>query len=259
MKLHPRVSLYQRELCIKYGHGWEYEDKLIDISDVQYDKMFPLSKVIMGARMFPYTVNDNGERVYFECDNKPVVNKKNIYLLLGPSGSGKSTLAEHLKEIGIPEVKSHTTRSIRPGEVPADQGGTYHFVTEEEFKKIEMIEETNYNGNLYGTSKQEADLWVNSSSKCFAIVDAHGVEQFRAIYGDLCKVIYIYLPLLELIERMKARGDSREDISKRVVHALLTGEMENFDIADYVIVNRDLAESKRQLRFAVGLSQIDDW
>lgn len=39
-----------------------------------------------------------------------------IYLLLGPSGSGKSTLGRYLESLGVPEIKSHSTRPMRSGE-----------------------------------------------------------------------------------------------------------------------------------------------
>ena len=183
-----------------------------------------------------------------------------IYLLLGPSGSGKSTLAEHLKQHGIPEIKSHTTRSIRPGEVPADQGGTYHFVTKEEFRTIEFIEKTQYNGNWYGTSKQEADKWVNTYPKCFAIVDSHGAEQFKAIYGEeLVRVIYVHVSPQMAAERMRTRGDDEDAIVDRIRHGFRNGEFDNYEIADHLIRNRNLDESKRQLRLITGCPQIGDW
>lgn len=71
------------------------------------------------------------------------------------------------------------------------------------------------------------------------------------VNGDICKVIYIYLNQSELYSRMKDRGDKYESIYDRLTHAHETGEFENIDIADYCIVNRDLAMSKRLLEVIV--------
>lgn len=174
---------------------------------------------------------------------------KTIYLLIGPSGSGKTTLAQYLKELGIPELVSHTTRLMRPGEI---QGKTYYFVKFEDFEQIEMIEQTVYNHNLYGTSKQEVERVLSFNGSAYAIVDRAGTEQFKALYGDSVKVIYIYVPVKLAVERMRARGDSEDNIADRIRHAFRSGEFDNLGIADYCIVNKDLALSKRQLKAIVG-------
>jgi len=144
-----------------------------------------------------------------------------IYLLIGPSGSGKTTLAQCLKELGIPELQ------------------------------IEMIEQMTYNLNLYGTSKQEVERVLSSSGSAFAIVDKHGVEQYKAIYGDLVKAIYVWVPVELAAERMRQRGDDDDSIADRIRHAFRSGEFDNLDLADFVIVNKDLDASVRQLEAIV--------
>lgn len=51
--------------------SWEYEDRLPDdetpgggLTDDQFGRMFRLSRVIDGARMYPYLVDQYGERAY---------------------------------------------------------------------------------------------------------------------------------------------------------------------------------------------------
>ncbi len=180
----------------------------------------------------------------FDLQMKFAVGEKKIYLLVGPSGSGKTTLAQYFKELGIPELISHTTRLIRPGEL---QGETYYFVKHEDFAQIETVESTEYNFNLYGTSRAEVERVLSSNGSALAIVDKAGVEQFRALYSDLVKVIYIYVPVKLAVERMRARGDSEDDIADRIRHAFRSGEFDNLEIADYCIVNKELDASLRQL------------
>jgi guanylate kinase len=172
-----------------------------------------------------------------------------IYLLLGPSGSGKTTLSQCLKETGIPELISHSTRPMRKGE---SEGSPYYFVTREQFEQVEMIEGTEYNGNLYGTSVSEVERVLSSSTCAFTIVDKHGAEQFKSLYGsEQVKIIYVYVPVKLAVERMRARGDSEDDIADRIRHAFRSGEFDNLEIADCCIVNKDLDASLRQLKAIV--------
>lgn len=168
-----------------------------------------------------------------------------IYLLLGPSGSGKSTLGSCLRDMGMPELISHSTRPMREGE---SEGNPYHFVTREQFEQIPMIEFTEYAGNLYGTSKAEVERVIARGSSAFVIVDRHGVDAFSDLYRELVRVIYVYVPVSVLWQRMADRGDSLELINERIKHAVVTGETNNFDIADFCIINRDLDASIRQLK-----------
>lgn len=167
-----------------------------------------------------------------------------IYLLLGASGSGKTTLASCLRDLGIPELISTTTRPPRKGESEANP---YYFVTKEQFEQIPMVEHTEYASNLYGTSQSEVSRVLSSGGSAFVIVDKNGVEAFKEIYGELCKVIYVYASPETVLDRMIERGDKLKDACDRVDHAERTGEFNNIDLADYCIINKDLDVAVRQL------------
>lgn len=43
---------------------WENEDELPHLLSFQYDLMFPLSRIIDGVRMFPYIIDEHGNKTY---------------------------------------------------------------------------------------------------------------------------------------------------------------------------------------------------
>lgn len=201
----------------------------IDAFRAYYDAVLALGQEILD---FPY----------------PYKIRKGIYLLLGASGSGKTTLSQQLKDMGIPELISHSTRPMRDGE---SEENPYYFVAKQEFDSIDFVETTQYANNWYGTSKSEVDRVLSSGGSAFAIVDRHGVEEFKSIYGESVKVVFVYVSPDKVFDRMLVRGDKLSDVHQRVTHAERTGEYNNLDIADYCIINNDLDDALRQLRAIV--------
>src|SRR3989338_4539799 len=94
-----------------------------------------------------------------------IANKNNIFVVSGPSGAGEDSIIKGLeKYFPIERIITTSTREMRPGE---SQGNPYHFIGKEEFKKrkdqgdfIEWAEQ--YNGNLYGVTRQEIERVKNS-------------------------------------------------------------------------------------------------
>ena len=167
--------------------------------------------------------------------------KKTIYIFLGASGSGKTTAGIYVKEnLNIPELISHTTRKPREGEI---DGYTYYYITREEFPLIEKVESSNYSGeDLYCLSKQEAEEKLSKYDKVFIIADIDGVKQIKDYYEDNSqvdvKVVYFDITLDLIEERMRKRGDSDEDIKKRLNKAIESKELENGKYADYVLSHK---------------------
>ena len=135
-----------------------------------------------------------------------------IYIIIGPSGSGKTLVGEYLKEKGIRELISHTTREPRPGEV---NGEAYHFVDEPAFHKILKVEENFYAGNFYGVSLEEVHK-KSREGDVFAVTDINGAKAFKEKYEDSVRIIYVESSPRKLRERMKRRGDSRQSIRRRI-------------------------------------------
>lgn len=181
--------------------------------------------------------------------------KKVLYCLLGASGSGKTTLAKHLKEIGMSELVSHTTRAPRKKDNEV-HGVHYYFVTDEEFDKIEKIEESPYSGkHRYCISAEEMNSKFKKSDRLFVIVDLCGAKQVKENCKNRnvdVKIIYIKTDLNTMKVRMETRGDKLEDIQERLSYAKESNELENGQFADYVVDNRgDLESSIAQLEYVV--------
>ena len=169
-----------------------------------------------------------------------------IIIINGPSGSGKTTLGDYFKELGLKEIVSTTTRAPREGEV---DGESYHFVSQEEFLKSHRIEESFYSGNYYGVTKEEVEEKVKDGQSAFASLDINGVKSFKKIFGEEVMVIYIKVPPTTLKKRMSKRGDTVDNIRKRLEFHKTTREDLNDQYADHIIYNHDsITKLKKQGR-----------
>lgn len=163
-----------------------------------------------------------------------------IYIVMGPSGSGKTLVGEYLKEKGMKELVSHTTRLPRTGEV---QGVSYHFVDEITFQQTKKVEASAYAGNWYGVSEKEVEDKTKLGD-VFAVIEIHGALAFKKLYGEKVKIFYIASSPRDLRKRMAHRGDTKESIRKRMVIYRKNGEAFQDRHADAVLMNKS---SKKRL------------
>lgn len=169
---------------------------------------------------------------------------KKIITITGPSGSGKTTIANMLKNEGIPELVSHTTRAIRTGEV-ADSA--YHFVSADDFSRTEMIESSEYAGNQYGLSKKEVDEKLSKHDVVVFVTDIHGMRQVKTQYPAITKTVFLEVTMDEMEERMRNRGDSESNIEFRLKNAINNLELENGQCCDFIVRNNILANAVETL------------
>lgn len=178
-------------------------------------------------------------------------------VLSGPSGAGKSTLLKKLMKdydsvFGF--SVSHTTRNPRPGE---EDGRDYHYVTREEMQagidNGEFIENAEFSGNMYGTSKAAVQAVQAKNLICILDIDMQGVRNIKRT--DLNPIyISIQPPSMEILEkRLRDRKtESEESLQKRLRAAKVEMEFSKEpDVFDVIIVNDVLEESYGQLRNAL--------
>ncbi|KAM8887626.1 guanylate kinase 1b isoform 1-T1 [Synchiropus picturatus] len=205
----------------------------------------------------------------------------------GKSTLMKRLMKEHEGIFGF--SVSHTTRNPRPGEedgkglnkLPLLLGATllpvadvfssedletsisnqsettdkdYHFTTREAMQDAieqgEFIENAEFSGNLYGTSKSAIEDVQAKNLICILDVDIQGVRRIKET--DLNPIyISIQPPSMEILEkRLRDRQtETEESLQKRLEAARIDMELSNEPgVFDVVIINDDLERAYEELK-----------
>jgi len=173
-----------------------------------------------------------------------------VLIVSGPSGSGKSTLVKKLLELpGTMLSISATTRPPRAGE---KDGQWYHFVAEEEFRRMagrgEFLEYACVFGkHSYGTPKKWLDEARARKKDLVLEIDVQGAEQVRKKMPESVAIFIVPPSRQELEKRIRARGQDNEDeIARRLERARL--EMEHYVDYDYVVINENVEQAGDAVR-----------
>jgi len=177
-----------------------------------------------------------------------------LFVFSAPSGAGKSSLAKALLELepSLATSVSHTTRAPRPGE---EDGVHYHFVSQEQFRKMvdndEFLEYATVFDNSYGTSQQAVQSLLEQDKNVILDIDWQGARAIKAKM-DRVKTVFILPPSLEELEnRLNSRGqDSAEVIARRMRDA--QSEMSHYHEFDYLVVNDEFDQAVADLRAIVS-------
>ena len=165
-----------------------------------------------------------------------------------PSGSGKTTIVKHLVS-KMPNLGFSISACTRDKRGRSEENGKdYYFLTAEAFKnKIDedaFIEwEEVYEGNFYGTLKEEIQRIWDSGKHVIFDVDVKGGLNLKKYFGDKALAIFVKVPSLEVLkQRLNDRGtESEESLSRRLYKAKFEMGFENqFDVT---IVNDDKEKS----------------
>ena len=167
--------------------------------------------------------------------------------LLGP---GKTSLVRRLlAEVDKLVVSvSHTTRTIRPGEVHSKD---YHYVTPEEFQALldsnALLENASVFDNYYGTSKAAVENNLSSGLDVILEIDWQGAQQIKSLLPDSIS-IFILPPSAEILEkRLQNRGqDDISVIARRMRDAVK--EMSHYAEFDYIVVNDVFEQALLELK-----------
>lgn len=185
--------------------------------------------------------------------------QEEIVVFYGPSGCGKSTLIEYCRSIGMPVAVNYTTRDLRVKDNEVD-GVHYHFVSEEVFLQTDLVEKNAYpseNGlKWYGIGREEIRSKFEQNHQIIVIAEINGIKALKEAFPGQVRAIFVTVPLDEMEKRMRHRGDSELNIQVRIKNAIERKEHEQAYMADHVIENWDLEESKVKVREILGLTKV---
>ena len=176
--------------------------------------------------------------------------KGNLIVISAPSGSGKSSLASGLfREIeGLVFSVSHTTRQPRKGE---KNGEDYFFVDQDRFREMAdegaFLEWAHVYGNYYGTSRSFVEQMLASGNDVLLDIDVQGALKVKGQKPEALMVFVLPPSYRELENRLMRRGlDDPEVIRRRL--QIANDEITYYKEYHYVIINKDLEKSIRELR-----------
>jgi guanylate kinase len=168
-----------------------------------------------------------------------------VFIISAPSGSGKSTLVSRLMAT-VPDLMfsiSYTTRPPRGAEV---EGHNYHFISRAEFEAMvarhEFLEWAEVFGNYYGTHRGILEESRALGKDLVLDIDVQGARQLECQIPEAV-TIFILPPSRQILEqRLRARSEDPGDVIERRLREAAE-EIRNYNAYDYVLINRDLAES----------------
>ncbi|MBO5946151.1 MAG: guanylate kinase [Clostridia bacterium] len=178
-------------------------------------------------------------------------------VLIGASGVGKTTVAEALMA-EYPEfsmVRSATTRPPRGD----GRDGEYVYLTRDEFlgriERSEMLEYTEFGGNMYGTPKSELERISANGGVPLMVLDLNGAVSLRdPVLSVDAVIVYIYehLDVIEsrLLSRLQksAAGDISLVRDRMKINRDDYAALERlYPIFDAFVRNSDRAEARDEV------------
>ena len=171
-----------------------------------------------------------------------------LVILSGVAGAGKDTIKKELikRMENVESLPSYTSRPMREGDV---EGGTYNFVSREEFEKMienqEFYEYDIHHNQYYGTSRKLLNDKIKSGKIIVKDIDVNGTEHLKELLENDTKVVTIFLrvPKKELKQRLENRIDkpSPQEIVLRLNR--FDYEESRINLYDYVLRNNDLEKT----------------
>ena len=174
-----------------------------------------------------------------------------LVILSGVAGAGKDTIKKELikRMDNVESLPSYTSRPMREGDV---EGGTYHFVSKEEFEQMverkEFYEYDVHHNHYYGTSRKLLNDKIESGKIIVKDIDVNGTEHLKELLGQDTKIVTIFLrvPKEELRRRLETRVDKPSPAEIILRLNRFDYEESRIDLYDYVLKNDDL-EKKVQI------------
>ena len=162
-----------------------------------------------------------------------------LVVLSGPSGAGKDAVRDLLKQWGLPLhfAVTATNRAPRPGEV---QGVHYHFLSDEQFDRLEaggeLVEHAIVYGQKKGVPRSEILDPLAAGRDVLARVDVQGAATLKALVPDALLIFIAPPSLHEQALRLDGRATESDD-EQRVRLQTAVREMAAAPAFDYFVEN----------------------
>jgi guanylate kinase len=181
-----------------------------------------------------------------------------VFIISAPSGSGKSTLVRRLLA-GVPGLTfsiSYTTRKPRGNEL---DGENYRFLSRAEFEerlaRDEFLEHAEVFGNYYGTHRGVLERAWEQGLDLVLDIDVQGARQLKGKIPEAVTV-FILAPSREILEqRLRARSEDTDEVIERRLRDA-ANEIRNYSAYDYVLINKELAQSDEALAGIVRAERV---
>ena len=165
-----------------------------------------------------------------------------LFIISAASGTGKTTLAERLVQI-LPNLRMSRSYTSRPARAGERDGVDYNFVSRAHFEgmieRSEFMEWADVFGNLYGTSRLDAEQLQDSGQDVVLTIDVQGAAQVKRCGIDHTS-IFVLPPSFEILERrLRGRSSESETAMQRRL-AAARAEAGCYVDYDYVVINDQL-------------------
>ena len=168
-----------------------------------------------------------------------------LFIISAPSGTGKTTICRYLlqQHSDLSLSISTTTRAPREGEINERD---YFFTTKEDFKKKikkkEFLEYAEIFDNYYGTPIGFVKNKLSLRTNILFDIDWQGMRQIKKHKSFNITTLFLLPPSIDVLrERLKHRGDSDEQIEKRI--GGFRNDAEKADEYDYIVLNDELEKT----------------
>ena len=181
-----------------------------------------------------------------------------LFVVTAPSGAGKTSLINAVlaEESRLRLSVSYTTRPPRPAE---QNGREYHFVDDATFvamlERGEFLESAQVHGHRYGTAQAAIAGALDGGHDLVLEIDWQGAQQVRRIFADTIGIFILPPSIAELERRMRRRGQDSDEVVRRRL-AVAADEISHAAEFEYVIINNDFEEARRDLIALVRASRL---